>query len=79
VDVLLRALALVTEPFECLIFGDGNHRAHCERLCSRLGLTSRVHFAGYVPPDEIASHYADCSVATMSEFRLAGTFRRRWT
>ena len=46
VDVLLESLALVTEPFECFVFGDGNHRAYCEQLSRKLGLSERVHFKG---------------------------------
>lgn len=66
VDVLLQSLALVREPFECFIFGDGNHRAHCEKLSRYLGLTSRVSFKGYVPPEELQSYYRGCSVAVVS-------------
>lgn len=66
VDILLRALAGVTAPFECLIFGDGNFRAACETLCEELALADRVHFRGYVSPDEIARHYQECSVSVIS-------------
>ncbi|HEX5222070.1 MAG TPA: glycosyltransferase family 4 protein [Verrucomicrobiae bacterium] len=66
VDILLRALAQVTEPFECLIFGEGNYRTLCEALCHELGLADRVHFQGYVPPSSIAQHYQECSVVAVS-------------
>jgi len=66
VDLLLRALTHVQAPFECLIFGDGNHRVHCERLCRRLGLSERVHFMGYVPRAELWQHYLDATVFAMS-------------
>jgi glycosyltransferase involved in cell wall biosynthesis len=66
VDVLLESLAVVPEPFECLIFGEGNHRAACEKLCRSLGLADRVYFRGYVPPAELEKHYADASLAVMS-------------
>jgi glycosyltransferase involved in cell wall biosynthesis len=66
VDVLLESLALVHEPFECLIFGDGNHRAYCEDLSRRLGLAHRVRFMGYVQPVELQKFYADASVAVVS-------------
>jgi glycosyltransferase involved in cell wall biosynthesis len=66
VDVLLEALARVSVPFECCIFGDGNHRAFCEKLCRKLGLGKRVHFKGYVPPDEIKIFYRECSIAVVS-------------
>jgi glycosyltransferase involved in cell wall biosynthesis len=77
VDVLLESLALVAEPFECLIFGDGSQRAQCERLAARLGLSGRVHFEGFVPQARIAEAYRDASLAVMSSlwpepFGLAG-------
>jgi glycosyltransferase involved in cell wall biosynthesis len=66
VDVLLESLALVKTPFECLILGDGNQRAECERLCTRLGLDERVQFAGFVPQARVAGYYRDASLAVMS-------------
>jgi glycosyltransferase involved in cell wall biosynthesis len=66
VDVLLESLAQVRAPFECLIFGDGNHRADCEALARRLGLGSRVQFKGYVPPSELESFYTQASLAVVS-------------
>src|SRR5882724_11387152 len=66
VDVLLESLEHIREPFECFIFGDGNHRAHCEKLSRKLGLGDRVHFKGYVPPDELKIYYRECSVAVVS-------------
>ncbi len=66
VDVLLEALARVREPFECVVLGDGNHRAHCEDLSHRLGLAGRVRFAGFVPPEEIPGFYREATLAVMS-------------
>jgi glycosyltransferase involved in cell wall biosynthesis len=66
VDVLLESLALVREPFECVIVGDGSHRAYCEQLSRQLGLADRVHFAGFVPQAQVAEHYRDASLAVMS-------------
>ncbi len=66
VDVLLESLARVEARFECLIVGDGSHRAECERLSRRLGLEDRVHFTGYVPQSRIADFYRDASLAVMS-------------
>jgi glycosyltransferase involved in cell wall biosynthesis len=62
VDLLLKALAKVTTPFECVILGDGHHRAFCERLCKKLGLADRVHFRGFVPTEELQKFYLDASV-----------------
>jgi len=66
VDVLLESLALVGTPFECFIFGDGNHRAYCEKLAGKLGLNARVHFKGYVPQEELKLYYREASLAVMS-------------
>ncbi len=66
VDILLESLARVRVPFECVILGDGNHRAHCEELSARLGLHDRVVFAGFVAQDQISAYYRDASVAVMS-------------
>jgi glycosyltransferase involved in cell wall biosynthesis len=66
VDVLLASLAKVTAPFECVILGDGNQRAACEKLSVRLGLADRVRFLGFVPQDRIADYYREASLAVMS-------------
>lgn len=62
VDVLLKALAKLNAPFECLILGDGNHRPYCERLSARLKLDDRVQFRGFIAPDELEKFYLDASV-----------------
>src|SRR4051812_20656203 len=66
VDVLLQSLAKVRIPFECVILGDGNHRASCEELSRKLGLADRVKFAGFVSQAEIAKYYQDASISVMS-------------
>lgn len=66
VDVLLEALALLKGSFECVILGDGNHRAYCEELCTRLGLNDRVTFKGFVPQEELKAYYRDCTVVALS-------------
>ncbi len=66
VDVLLESLALLDTRFECVILGDGNHRAHCEALSRKLGLTDRVTFKGFVPQEELKDYYRECSVVALS-------------
>ncbi len=66
VDVLLESLALVATPFECIILGEWNHRAYCEKLCAKLGLADRVRFQGFVLPEEMSHYYRECSVVAMS-------------
>jgi glycosyltransferase involved in cell wall biosynthesis len=66
VDALLEALALVKEPFECVILGDGSHRGHCEKLSAKLGLENRVAFKGFVPQAELKNYYRECSLVAIS-------------
>jgi glycosyltransferase involved in cell wall biosynthesis len=66
VDVLLQALSLVRQPFQCVILGDGNHKAYCEQVARKLGLEKKVRFAGFVPQDELRRYYAEASLAVMS-------------
>ncbi len=66
VDVLLKALAKVESKFECVILGDGNHKAYCEKLSRRLGLSDRVTFKGFIPQEELKAYYHECSVVALS-------------
>lgn len=66
VDVLLRALALVKTPFECVILGDGNHKAYCEQLTLDLGLQQKVSFKGFIPQEDLKAYYRECSVVAIS-------------
>lgn len=66
VDVLIEALARLDVPFECVILGDGNHRAYCEELAGKLGLAGRVHFKGFIPQEELKGYYRECSVVALS-------------
>src|SRR5690606_30607458 len=66
VDVLLRSLAHVKVPFQCIILGEGHHRPYCEALSQQFGLTDRVHFRGYVPQAELSSIYEGASMAVLS-------------
>lgn len=66
VDVLLESLALVQEPFECVILGDGHHRAYCENLSKQLGLADRVSFLGYRPAADVNAYYQSATLAVFS-------------
>ncbi len=83
VDVLLEALSKVRLPFECRILGDGNHRAACEQLSRRLGLTDRVRFCGYLLPDQLREHYLESTLLVVSSlwpepFALTGPEAMRY-
>lgn len=66
VDALLESLALVREPFECIILGEGSHRAACQALCARLGLNDRVTFQGFVPQEQLKNYYRECTLVAIS-------------
>lgn len=66
VDALLESLALLKQPFECIILGDGSQRAYCQALASKLGLDGRVTFKGFVSQDELKNYYRECSVVAIS-------------
>lgn len=66
VDVLLESLALVRTHFECVILGEGRHRAYCERLSKRLGMQHRVSFRGWISPQELREYYRECSAVVIS-------------
>jgi glycosyltransferase involved in cell wall biosynthesis len=66
VDVLLESLALVKSNFECIILGDGSHRAYCEELSKKLGISDRVKFQGFVPQEQLKDYYRECSVVVLS-------------
>jgi glycosyltransferase involved in cell wall biosynthesis len=66
VDVLLESLARVKCQFECVILGDGSHKAFCEKLCRRLRLDDRVSFKGFVSQEELKNYYRECSVVAIS-------------
>ncbi len=65
VDILLKALSAMKEPFEAIILGDGNHRSYCEVLCRKLNLQDRVHFAGFVPQEELRNYYAEATAVVV--------------
>jgi glycosyltransferase involved in cell wall biosynthesis len=65
VDLFLAALAEVTRRHPSavgVVVGEGPERAHLEALARRLGLESRVRFAGFVPDDELGAWYRLASV-----------------
>lgn len=66
VDVLLESLALMKQPFECVILGDGGHKPYCEKLARKLGLENKVKFQGFIPQEQLKAYYRECSVVAIS-------------
>jgi glycosyltransferase involved in cell wall biosynthesis len=51
-----------------IVCGRGVMESDLKSLASRLGVTDRVHFAGYVPDKELAGYYAACDLFAMLTF-----------
>ena len=63
VAVLIRAAREVEA--EVMICGDGRGLETMRRLARRLGVEERVHFTGWLEPDELAQQLADASVVAV--------------
>ncbi len=61
--VLIRAARAVDA--ELVVCGDGMQLAAMRRLARRLGMERRVHFRGWLDPDQLAQELADASVVTI--------------
>ncbi len=59
VDLLLRALSRVHNPWRATIVGVGNHLDYCRALAEKLSIGDRVQFPGWVPHDELEAYYAN--------------------
>jgi glycosyltransferase involved in cell wall biosynthesis len=70
--VLIRALAKMRRPADCVIIGDGPQRAFLEQLASELGVRERIEFTGALPQEKAVERYAEADV-----FVLASTIFRR--
>ena len=61
VDLLLRALARVPQPWHATIVGTGNHLDSCRRLAEKLGIATHVEFTGWVAHQDLDHYYANAS------------------
>ncbi len=67
IDVLIRALSLIPDPSVHLyVLGDGPERSALENLAADLGLSHRVHFAGYIDNDEKYRYLAGCNLFALT-------------
>jgi glycosyltransferase involved in cell wall biosynthesis len=57
-DLLVKALAMVSFPFHWLHIGDGPARPEIEALIKNLPANARVTLAGKVDPDQLLQYYA---------------------
>lgn len=62
-DVLLEAMQQI--PALLIIGGTGPLTAQLKSKAAALGVVDRVHFAGYIPDEELIAYYDACDVFTM--------------
>ncbi len=57
VDLLIRAMQKLPETVALTVVGAGNHLDTCQQLATELGLTHRIHFAGWVDHEALNAFY----------------------
>jgi glycosyltransferase involved in cell wall biosynthesis len=73
-ETLVAAAALMREPAEVLMVGDGPERARLEAAVASAGLGDRVHFAGFRPHHQVAAILRHADVfAAPSRYEELGT------
>lgn len=65
VDYLIKAAALLKQDFKLVIIGTGWEEAYCKKLSLKLGLQQRIHFTGFLKPDEISEYYKKCRLVVV--------------
>ncbi len=65
VDLLLRALALVSCPFRLDIVGTGATEGELQSLSSKLGLNDRVNFVGWVSHHDVSRYYHETRIVAI--------------
>jgi glycosyltransferase involved in cell wall biosynthesis len=63
IDVLIRAARQVNGEF--VICGDGGRLGEMRALARELDLEDRIHFKGWLDPDELAREFADASAVVV--------------
>lgn len=74
-DAVIRALPDILRRVPeaaYLIVGDGSCSEHLRRLAAQVGVAEHVHFAGFVPDDELPGYYHLCDLFVMPSKELDG-------
>lgn len=64
-DLLLRAVSLMTIPFELVVIGEGSYLESCQNLAKRLGIEKNVQFTGFLTHEKIKEYYREASVVVV--------------
>jgi glycosyltransferase involved in cell wall biosynthesis len=72
VRLAIHALAYASESVHLEVIGDGPERGKLQRLARRLGVASRIHFAGQVPRDEVLQQLEEAAAVLFTGLREEG-------
>lgn len=64
--ILLRACALLGEPFRCIVIGEGAFRPYLEELARSLGISEHVTFTGALPQAKVAELYGKADLFVLA-------------
>lgn len=59
IDLLLKALSELREPYDLFIAGTGEEKESLEKLAQELKIDDKIHFLGHLNRAELLKHYAD--------------------
>lgn len=62
-DILIKGFEQISKKYlniDLVIAGDGEERRNLELLSQNLNISDRIHFRGFIKPEEIASYFQGC-------------------
>jgi glycosyltransferase involved in cell wall biosynthesis len=71
-DVLIKSIAETNA--DLVIVGRGQERKALEKLVNQLGITEKVHFAGFVPQEDLGIYYHACDVFALTSIDESEAF-----
>ncbi|HSH04794.1 MAG TPA: glycosyltransferase family 4 protein [Anaerolineae bacterium] len=75
IPVLLNALASLQDPnLHLIVVGKGNMKTEYEAMSQQLGIANQVHFAGFVPDEQLIDHYRLADVTILPSTTMGEAF-----
>lgn len=70
-DLLIKAMADISEEYELIVVGNGEFKKECEDLVTELDLNNRIHFLGSCLSNEAPYYYKNSDIFVLpTRFRL---------
>lgn len=73
-DVLIRAMQQIGQDTTLILGGTGPLTEQLQHTAGRCDVTSRVHFVGHIPEDELPAYYQACDVFCLPSISQAEAF-----